>query len=128
MLLALGERDADPASGRVDAAIAAVASAPVFFAGKDAAAGGTPVRAGAPAAMIGGQLIAEATLSELLQAVVRKLAGNAEGVVTLYYGGRQKERDAARFAAELGAAFPAATVEYYFGGQADNEYWVSFEA
>jgi hypothetical protein len=47
--------------------------------------------------------------------------------LTLYYGGKQKERDAERCAAELGARFAGVTVEYYYGGQADNEYWVSFE-
>ena len=126
VLLALAQRDALPEAAGIDAAIAGVSSAAVFFAGKDASAGGVAVRAGAPAALIDGRLL---TLAEVLAEVVRRLlgSGDPEGVVTLYYGGKQKERDALRYAAELGASFAGATVEYYFGGQSDNEYWVSFE-
>jgi hypothetical protein len=129
VLLALAQRDALPEAAGIDAAIAGVSSAAVFFAGKDASAGGVAVRAGAPAALIDGRLLSAPTLAEVLAEVVRRLlgSGDPEGVVTLYYGGKQKERDALRYAAELGASFAGATVEYYFGGQSDNEYWVSFE-
>jgi len=127
VLLALGSRDAVPAAGAIDAAMATVASAAVFFAGKDAVAGGVAVRAGTPAATIDGRLLTAPALGELLREVVRVLAADAAGVVTLYYGGQQTERDAQRFAAELGEHSADLTVEYYFGGQADNEYWVSFE-
>ncbi|HEY5350091.1 MAG TPA: hypothetical protein VIJ64_10165, partial [Candidatus Lustribacter sp.] len=128
VLLALAERATVPAAGAIEAAIAAVGAAAVFFAGKDASVGGVTVRAGAPAATIEGRLETAATLGELLHAVVRSLAANAPGVVTLYYGGQQKERDAQRYAAEVTQRFTGVTVEHYFGGQADNEYWVSFEA
>jgi uncharacterized protein len=126
-LLALAARETEPAPAAIEAAIARVGAAALFFAGKDASTGGVAVRAGAPAASIDGRLIAAATLAEVLHAVVRDLAGDADGVVTLYYGGKQKERDAQRYAAELSEHFPAAAVEYYFGGQPDREYWVSFE-
>jgi hypothetical protein len=127
VLLALAGRDVLPAAGAIDAATASVSAAAVFYAGKDAKVDGVAVRAGAPAATIDGRLISADSLGDVLQAVVRALAADEAGVVTLYYGGKQKERDAQRHAAELGPRFPAAAVEYYFGGQSDNEYWVSFE-
>jgi DAK2 domain fusion protein YloV len=127
VVLALAGRDAVPAAGTIEAAIAAVGAAAVFFAGKDTSVGGVPVRSGAPAATIDGGLITAPSLSDVLDAVVRSLAADAPGVVTLYYGGKQKERDAERHAAELAARFAGVTVEYYYGGQAGHEYWVSFE-
>jgi DAK2 domain fusion protein YloV len=127
VVLALGGRDAAPAAGTIEAAMAAVGAAAVFFAGKDASIGGVAVRDGAPAATIDGRLVTAPTLSEVLNSVVQSLAADEPGVVTLYYGGKQKERDAERYAAELGECFAGVTVEYYYGGQADHEYWVSFE-
>jgi hypothetical protein len=124
--LALAGRAELPAPAAIDAAIAGIASAAVFFAGKDATAGGAAVRRGAPVARIGDRLLTGPTLGAVLAAAARALSGGAEGLVTLYYGGRQKERDAQRCAAELGET--GASVEYYFGGQSEIEYWVSFEA
>jgi DAK2 domain fusion protein YloV len=127
--LALARREAVPDPAVIDAAIASVGAAAVFFAGKDASAGGTPVRGGAPAGTVDGVLFAAASLGEAVAEALRRLIGDdgAEGVATLYYGGKQKERDAQRCASELGARYAGLTVEYYFGGQSDNEYWVSFE-
>jgi DAK2 domain fusion protein YloV len=127
VLLALAERETAPAGEAIEAAIAAVGSGAVFYAGKDASVDGVAVHAGAPAATIDGRLLTAPTLGEVLQAVVRSLAADEPGLITLYYGGKQKEADAQRYAAELGEHFAAVTVEYYFGGQAGNEYWVSFE-
>jgi uncharacterized protein len=115
VLLALGGREAIPAAGTIESAIAAVGAAAVFFAGKDAAA------------LIDGRPLSAPTLGDVLGDVVHCLAADEPGVVTLYYGGKQKERDAERFAAELGARFAGVTVEYYYGGQPGHEYWVSFE-
>ena len=106
VLLALAGREAVPAAGTIEAAIASVGAAAVFFAGKDTSVGGVAVRGGAPAATIDGSLIVAATLAGVLEAVVRGLAADAPGVVTLYYGGNQKERDAERFAAGLRERFP----------------------
>jgi uncharacterized protein len=115
VLLALGGREAMPKAGAIESAMAAVGAAAVFFAG------------GAPAATIDGRLVTAATLGEVLNGVVQSLAAGEPGVVTLYYGGKQKKRDAERFAAELGKRFAGVTVEYYYGGQPGHEYWVSFE-
>lgn len=49
------------------------------------------------------------------------------GLVTLYYGGAQKERDALRLSEELQAAFPGTAVEYYYGGMKNAEYWLSLD-
>ena len=127
VLLALGDRAAEPAAGTIEASLAAVSAAAVFFAGKDAVVGGVAVRNGAPAATIDGRLVTAPTLDALLADVVSVLSADRPGVVTLYYGGRQTEDDARRVAAALGARNANLNVESYYGGQADNEYWVSFE-
>jgi DAK2 domain fusion protein YloV len=123
--LALAGRPERLASAELDAAIASVASAAVFFAGKDAVVDGVAVRRGAPAARIGRRLLAAPTMAALLGVVVRELSAGRAGLVTLYYGGKQRERDAQRHAAELAGGDLG--VEYYFGGQTGIEYWVSFE-
>lgn len=123
--LGLAGRAELPAAAAIDATIAGVASAAVFYAGKDATVDGVPVRRGAPAARIGDRLLTGPALGAVLTDAVRTLAGGADGLVTLYYGGRQKERDAQGYAAELAGA--GVNVEYYFGGQSGIEYWVSFE-
>jgi len=102
-------------------------SASVFFAGKDATLGGTTVLRGKPAASFGGRLFAGATLFDAAQGAVAAMGAGPEGVITLYYGGSQKERDAQRLSEELQEAFPDADVEYYFGGQQSAEYVVSFD-
>jgi DAK2 domain fusion protein YloV len=70
----------------------------------------------------------EAPLGDALVRTVAALGGAGGGLVTLYYGGGQKERDAQRHAAALGERFPAVSVEYYYGGQHNAEYWVSLES
>ena len=57
----------------------------------------------------------------------RHWAPTRGGLMTLYYGGAQKERDAQRIAEELQAAFPEAGVEYYYGGMKNAEYWLSLD-
>jgi uncharacterized protein len=126
-LLVLGDRDADPESAALVAAAAAVGAAAVFFAGKDASVGGVAVRPGAAAATIDGRLLTAPALGELLRETVNVLAAGASGLATLYYGGKQTERDAQRAAADIAAYVPGVSVEYYYGGQPAIEYWVSFE-
>ncbi|HKU68765.1 MAG TPA: DAK2 domain-containing protein [Candidatus Baltobacteraceae bacterium] len=102
-------------------------SAQVFFAGKDATVGGTSVAAGKPAATSAGALYAGATLTDAAQAALDVMGARDGGLITVYYGGAQKEKDAQRLAEELRAAFPQADVEYYYGGQKNAEYWVSLD-
>jgi uncharacterized protein len=104
-----------------------VRSAQVFFAGKDATAGGTTVLRGKPAATSSGVLYAGGSLSEAAVAVLAAMGARDGGLITVYYGGAQKERDAQRLSDELRAEFPQAEVEYYYGGQKNAEYWVSLD-
>jgi len=100
-------------------------SAQLFFAGKDATLGGTTVASGNPAATSGGILYTGATLAGAAEHALEAMGARDGGLITVYYGGAQKERDAQRLAQELGATFPAADVEYYYGGQRDLEFWIS---
>jgi DAK2 domain fusion protein YloV len=102
-------------------------SAQVFLAGKDATVGGTTVLRGKPAASSAGVLYAGGTLSEAAQAALQAMGARDGGLITVYYGGAQKERDAQRLADELRAAFPHADVEYYYGGQKNAEFVVSLD-
>lgn len=102
-------------------------SAQVFFAGKDATVGGTSVAAGKPAATSAGVLYAGGTLKDAAQAALESMGARDGGLITVYYGGAQKEKDAQRLAEELRTAFPQADVEYYYGGQKNAEYWVSLD-
>ena len=127
MLLALANDGATPDDGEIAAVLGAVHSASVFFAGKDASVDGVAVAKGMPAAAIGKRLVAGATLGETLIAAAAELGAAAGGLVTLYYGGAQKERDAQKHAAAIGERFADVEVEYYYGGQRGIEYWVSVE-
>ena len=126
-LLAIYGGDALPDAGALAEAASGVRAASVFFAGKSTHAAGVAVAKGAPTAMIGHDLLTAESLSTVLLEAARALGAIEGGLLTLYYGGSQKERDAQRHAAELGEHFAHVSVEYYFGGQDSIEYWVSFE-
>jgi DAK2 domain fusion protein YloV len=128
VMLELGSSDEPPAPDALDAAIASVRAASVFFAGKDTVAGGVAISKGAPTGAIDGVLLTVPVLGDLLIEVVRSLGGDEGGLVTLYYGGAQKERDAQRYAAQIGERFADVSVEYYYGGQHNIEYWISCES
>ncbi len=127
LLLRLAGADAPLGPEPLRAALDAVRSAAIFFAGKDAGVGGTRVRQGAPAASIGRRLLSAPSLGELIVEVASELGAESGGLVTLYYGGAQKERDAQKYAAAVGERFGGVEVEYYYGGQPAVEYWMSVE-
>jgi DAK2 domain fusion protein YloV len=127
-LLRLGGRETPLPPDELAAALASVHSASVFAAGKDASIDGVAVHKGAPTATIAGRLLTAPTFAELLVDAAAALGADEGGLVTLYYGGNQKERDAQRYAALLGEHFGGVAVEYYFGGQPAVEYWLSVEA
>ena len=104
-----------------------VRSASVFFAGKDASIGGVAVQKGAPSASVGKRLLTAPTLTDVIGDAAAALGAEDGGLVTLYYGGTQKERDAQKYAAVLGERFADVDVEYYYGGQPSVEYWISVE-
>jgi DAK2 domain fusion protein YloV len=104
-----------------------VRSAAVFFAGKDASVDGVAVKKGASSAALGKRLLTAPSLGEVIAEAAVQLGAGDASLLTLYYGGTQKERDAHKHAAALRERFPGAEVEYYFGGQSGVEYWVGVE-
>ena len=122
-----GSLDDDAGDAAILAAAARVKRAQVFFAGKDSTVGGVSVVRGRPAATYDGGLIGGDSLTGVAAAALRTMGAEEGGLVTLYYGGVQKEKDAQRMGEEMTALFPAADVEYYYGGMKNAEYWVSFD-
>ncbi|MGP6157335.1 MAG: DAK2 domain-containing protein [Vulcanimicrobiaceae bacterium] len=98
-----------------------------FFAGKDSYLGGVFVKYASPVGSVDGRLLEAATLGEAVERSARELGAEAGGLLTLYYGGAQKERDARQISAKLAAAFGGLDVEYYYGGQRATEYVISLE-
>jgi DAK2 domain fusion protein YloV len=101
--------------------------AEVFFAGKDSRLGGVALKRGAPTAAFSGTLHPEASIDEAALAAARAMGAAEGGLLTLYYGGSQKERDARRVQAKLADACESVEVEYYYGGQRACEYVISLE-
>jgi hypothetical protein len=126
-LLRLGGAQAPLAPDELRAAADGARGAAVFFAGKDASVGGVRVRQGAAAATIGSRLLSAPSLGEVIADAAGELGAAGGGLVTLYYGGAQKERDAQKYAAAIGERFAGVEVEYYYGGQPSVEYWISVE-
>ena len=127
MLLRLGGVDGPVAIDELLPALDDVRSASIFFAGKDARVGGVEVQKGAASASIGKRLLTAPTLGEVIADAAGALGAGEGGLVTLYYGAAQKERDAQKYAAMIGERFADVEVEYYYGGQPSVEYWVSVE-
>ncbi len=127
MLLRLAGKATPPTLDDLTAALDEVRAASVFFAGKDSRVDGVAVERNAPAASVGGRLLTGATLGEVIVAAAGQLGAAEGGLITLYYGGSQKERDAQKYAALLGERFAGVEVEYYYGGQASIECWISRE-
>ena len=127
VLLRLGGAGTLVTLDELAATLAETRSAAVFFAGKDASVGGVSVQKGAPTAKIGPRLLPAGSLGDALVAAAGALGAEDGGLVTLYYGGAQKERDAQKYAAVLGERFAAVEVEYYYGGQPGIEYWIGVE-
>ncbi len=119
--------DAVPSEDAIMAAAGRARAAQVFFAGKDATVGGTTVAEGTPAALAAGKLYAGASLADAAKAVLEALGAGGGGLITLYYGGAQTEKDARRMSEEMQAAFPGVEVEYYYGGLNNAEFWISID-
>ena len=119
--------DAPPDAAAVLRESSRTRSAQVFFAGKDAVVGGTSVQRGKPLAASDGSLFAGETPAIAAAAALNSMGAASGGLITVYYGGSQKERDAQRLAADLRAQFPQTQAEYYYGGQKSVEYWVSLD-
>ncbi|MGA8535343.1 MAG: DAK2 domain-containing protein [Candidatus Tumulicola sp.] len=109
------------------AAARRVRSAQVFVAAKDASARGTTITKGKAAARYDGALVGGESPAEAARAALAAMRPQNGGLITLYYGGSQKEKDAQRLSEELQAAFPGIAVEYYYGGMKNAEYWLSVD-
>jgi DAK2 domain fusion protein YloV len=116
-----------PSAEELLAAASRVRTAQLYIAGKDAVLGGVIVARGKPAASFDGALFTDENVAEVAAAVLRAMGAESGGLVTLYYGGAQKEKDAARLSLELTDGFPGVEVEYYYGGMKNAEFWVSYE-
>jgi dihydroxyacetone kinase-like predicted kinase len=103
------------------------AVAEVFFAGKDSLLGGIAIKSGAPTASFGGNLQAAASIPEAVAGAAGEMGATEGGLLTLYYGGAQKEREAREITANLAQTFDGIEVEYYYGGQRACEYVMSLE-
>ncbi|MDQ2865196.1 MAG: DAK2 domain-containing protein [Candidatus Eremiobacteraeota bacterium] len=104
-----------------------VRSARVFLAGKDANMQGVSIARGRPIANYDGTMCAGESLVDAAVQVLEAMGAQRGGLVTLYYGGVQKEKDAQRLSEELTEHFSLADVEYYYGGMKDAEYWISLD-
>ena len=118
---------APPSDEALREAVKHVRSGNVFFAAKDATVGGVSIRHGEPAAKVAGELIAGDSVHGTVTAAVRAMGADQGGLVTLYYGGVQKEKDAQRLREELCSEFSKVDVEYYYGGMKNAEYWISLD-
>ena len=119
--------DAAPDESEILTAAQRVHRGPVFFAGKDASLGGVSVARGKPAATFDGALLTGESVPEVTKDLLDRMGADDGGLITLYYGGAQKEKDAQRLSEELTERFMLADVEYYYGGMKNAEYWISLD-
>lgn len=118
----------EPDESRILDAIARTKCARVFVAAKDSTVDGTRIRRGQPAAIVHERLIAGDSIADATTKAIASIRGDRQsGLVTLYYGGTQREKDARQLGEDLQAAFANVDVEYYFGGMRDAEYWIAFD-
>ncbi|MHB8703053.1 MAG: DAK2 domain-containing protein [Candidatus Tyrphobacter sp.] len=120
-----GER---PSAKALQRAVSETRSARLFVASNDVVLDGAPAARGKPAAIYRGRLFAGETLAQVACAVIGEMREGSDGLVTLYYGGGQREKDAQRLGEELRAADAGVDIEYYYGGMKNAEYWVGFDA
>lgn len=82
---------------------------------------------GAPEAFFDGRSFKGETIAQAARAVVAEMRNGSRGLVTLYYGGGQREKDAQHISEELRATDTGLEVEYYYGGMKNAEYWIAFD-
>ena len=80
-----------------------------------------------PTASHAGKLYPARTIVEAVLLGAGAIGATDGGLLTLYYGGAQKERDASKTTAKLAERFGGLEVEYYYGGQRASEYVMSLE-
>ncbi len=82
---------------------------------------------GKPAAATAGRIYGGRTLADAAAAALTAMGAQDGGLITIYYGGAQKERDARRLCEQPHDTFAQAEVEYYYGGQKNAEFWMSLD-
>ncbi len=118
----------EPSESQLESAVQGTRGARLFLAARTTTAGGICVARGAPAALVDEMLIGGTTLTDVaVKAVEAMRNGQRGGLITLYYGRGQREKDARRLGEGLQAAFTGADVEYYYGGMTNAEYWIAFD-
>ncbi|TAM76932.1 DAK2 domain-containing protein [bacterium] len=127
-LFALGARaHEEPSVEELEAAARSMVVGSVFLAGKDAMFGGIAISRGEFTGLVGSEMLTEGTIDATVLAVARRMGGEDGGLLTLYYGAAQKERDAERVAQRLRTEIAHLEVQYYYGGQPNSEYVISLE-
>jgi hypothetical protein len=76
---------------------------------------------------IGAERFSADSLERLLGDAAVRLGAETGGLLTLYYGGTQKEREVERITQALRERVPKVEIEWFFGGQRTSEYVVGFE-
>jgi uncharacterized protein len=127
LFAARGAGEQPPSGDALLAAARHARSAQLFIAGKDVTLDGVIAEKGRAAATVGGRLVVGEGVNGTAVAALHAMGADAGGLITLYYGGAQKEKDAQRLSEELAAAYADAEVEYYYGGMKNAEYWISLD-
>ena len=78
-------------------------------------------------AQIGAERFSAESLERVLGDAAIRLGADTGGLLTLYYGGTQKEREVERITQALREHMPKVEIEWFFGGQRTSEYMVAFE-
>jgi len=116
-----------PAPEELCARAAPIEVAEIFHASKDSAIGAQTIKRGTPTASRAGKLYPARTIVEAALLGAGAIGATDGGLLTLYYGGAQKEHDACQITAKLAERFNGLEVEYYYGGQRACEYVMSLE-
>jgi len=119
--------EAVPSDEAIMAAAHRARSARLYLAGKDTELGGVRAERGKPAATVDGRLVVAPSLTQTAAAALAEMGAADGGLVTLYYGGSQREKDAQRLSEELRSVYANTDVEYYYGGMKNAEYWISLD-
>jgi DAK2 domain fusion protein YloV len=112
---------------------AIIGSGSIFTAGRDVELGGVAVRKSQLVGALDGRngssdaLIAGTDASAIAIAMIRATGERDASLVTIYYGGGRKLKDAQSVAEALKAAYPLMSVETYYGGQPTSDYVISIE-
>ena len=125
--------DALPTPGELLEGSTLVASGSIFHAGRSTSLFGISVAQGElmgaidARAGVAEQLIKGPDAGSIAISLVAHAGAAAVALITVYYGGTRKLKDAEAVAEALRAAYPNTAVEVYYGGQSSSDYVISVE-